>query len=226
MSATLDNVDRAAQDATDFLLGLGLGYECFGAILSMREAMYNAVLHGSGQDASKLVRCRMSVCDGELALAVEDQGPGFDWESCSLEPPNPHETGGRGLSIMKSYFPRIEFKGSGNRVEMHKPVKGEAMSDVKREGNAAVLQPEGDIVISRVELLRNELKRLVDEGVDDLTVDFSGVAMMDSIGIGLLIATHNSLSSRGSRLKIAHASTDILGLLETMRLNKHFEIID
>jgi hypothetical protein len=35
---------------------------------------------------------------------------------------------------------------------------------------------------------------------------------------------HNSLAKQGQRLALEHVSTDLTGLLRTMRLDKHFAI--
>ena len=226
MSATVPNIGRAASDAEAYLGDMGLADDVFAIMLAYREALCNAVLHGSNEDPGLLVTSTLCLDGEDIRVVVTDQGPGFDWQGRSLDPPAPERTSGRGISIMNQYFPHLCYNQSGNSLELRKPVRGNAMSDVQQDGTRAVIRPDGDIVISASETLRGELKRLIDSGVEDLTVDFGGVSMVDSIGIGLLIAAHNSLSSKGARLKIANADKEILGLLETMRLNKHFEILE
>ena len=56
-------------------------------------------------------------------------------------------------------------------------------------------------------------------------MDLDGVELIDSIGMGLLIAAHNSLMKNGGKLKVVNPSEDILRLLRTMRLDKHFEVL-
>jgi anti-anti-sigma factor len=48
--------------------------------------------------------------------------------------------------------------------------------------------------------------------------------VVDSSGIGLLIATHNSLKTKGGSLRVANASPDILNLFKAMRLDRHFTV--
>lgn len=98
------------------------------------------------------------------------------------------------------------------------------MSEVQHSGEAAVVKPGRDIVSSMAQEFKVELKELADKGVKDLTVDLAGVEMIDSIGMGLLIAAHNSLAKNGGKLRVANPSDDILRLLRTMRLDKHFEV--
>lgn len=96
------------------------------------------------------------------------------------------------------------------------------MNDMGNGPAAVVLRPGRDIVASTVEEFRAQWKTALPPGAASLTVDLSGVAMIDSVGLGLLIATHNTLGKAGGKLRIAHACPDILGLLRTMRLDKHF----
>ncbi len=96
------------------------------------------------------------------------------------------------------------------------------MNDMENGSAAVVLRPGRDIVASTVERLRQEWKKALTPGLAALTVDLSDVEMIDSVGLGLLIATHNTLGKVGGKLRIAHACPDILGLLRTMRLDKHF----
>src|SRR5438045_6221688 len=46
--------------------------------LAIQEALTNAVVHGCGNDPSKLVRCRVqSDSGGRIVIIVTDPGPGF-----------------------------------------------------------------------------------------------------------------------------------------------------
>jgi len=98
------------------------------------------------------------------------------------------------------------------------------MSEIKKDNNKASIKLEKDIVASNIEAMKSELKQLLAEGITEITIDLSDVEMMDSMGIGILIATHNSLKKLDSQLKLIHASDDILKLLKTMRLHEHFNI--
>ena len=86
------------------------------------------------------------------------------------------------------------------------------------------IKPGKDIVASMAEDFRNELLKLVDQGIKSLTIDFANVRMVDSVGLGVLIAAHNSLKEVGGSLNIKNVSEDIYNLLRTMRLDQHFEV--
>jgi len=96
------------------------------------------------------------------------------------------------------------------------------MSKITKDGDKVIVKPGKDIVASMVDQLKEELKQALDDGATKMAIDLSKVKMMDSMGIGLLIATHNSLEKNGSQLELLNTSADILKLLRNMRLDKHF----
>lgn len=99
------------------------------------------------------------------------------------------------------------------------------MSEIEKRGNETIVKPSGDIVASMVREFRQELLSLVEEGTKDLVIDMAGVEMIDSLGIGLLIASHNSLIGAGGKLTVTNTSKEVYSLLKTMRLDQHFEVI-
>jgi anti-anti-sigma factor len=93
-----------------------------------------------------------------------------------------------------------------------------------QEQESAVVKPAGDLVAASLGELREGMRRLISSGAREITLDFSDVQMLDSRGIGLLIAAHNSLRQNGGRLALIHASAEILELLRAMRIHQHFSI--
>jgi anti-anti-sigma factor len=99
------------------------------------------------------------------------------------------------------------------------------MIEVTREDNKAVLRPGGsEIVAASIADLRSKMRGMVEEGVRELAIDLTGIQMVDSSGIGLLISAYNSLRKVGGRLAVIHASQDILELFQTMRMHQHFSV--
>jgi anti-anti-sigma factor len=72
----------------------------------------------------------------------------------------------------------------------------------------AVLVPE----------LQEALKAELGNGTREFTFDFSQTEMIDSTGIGLLIAASNSLAQSSGHLAVINASPQIFRLLRNMRL--------
>ncbi len=99
-----------------------------------------------------------------------------------------------------------------------------ANTTITRIDDEAVLQPAGDVTASSAAELRTALKGAIAEGARKLTVDFTNVQMLDSAGIGLLIAAHNSLAKVSGQLTVVHASAEILDLFQMMRIHQHFQV--
>ena len=96
----------------------------FAAELLAREAVTNAVVHGSRGDAALRVRCSLRVGRARLALRVTDQGPGFDWRGRSATASEVDTPGGRGLELYRAYAHRVLFNGSGNSILIIRNLSG------------------------------------------------------------------------------------------------------
>ncbi len=99
------------------------------------------------------------------------------------------------------------------------------MSEIKRDGQRVIVKPGTDIVASMANEFRAELNSLIQESPQELEIDLTGVEMVDSVGIGVIIATHNSLDQKGGKLKVVNIAEDIYGLFSTMRLDRHFTVV-
>ncbi len=97
-------------------------------------------------------------------------------------------------------------------------------STITKSADGAILRPGADVVAESQSTLRSDMRDLVASGVKNLTVDLADVRMIDSSGLGLLIAAHNSLRKSGGQLSLIHATHDLLELFRTMRMDQHFSI--
>jgi anti-anti-sigma factor len=92
------------------------------------------------------------------------------------------------------------------------------------EGAQATFTPSDDLTASTVSELRDAIKHLIAEGTRELVVDLSNVKVVDSSGIGLLVAAHNSLSRLEGKLLVINVSSNLIDLFRAFRLEKHFTI--
>lgn len=89
-------------------------------LVSLTEAVTNAILHGNGGDCSKIVCISLSHQKHALSICVSDEGPGFDPQ----EVPDPtdleylEKCGGRGLFLMRNLSDECRFSCGGRTVEM------------------------------------------------------------------------------------------------------------
>jgi len=116
--------------------------------LALREALYNAVIHGNRLDPAKLVevRCR---CEREkgLHVVVKDQGQGFDFKTV----PHPRAARnlqaehGRGILLMRYWMDEVWFEQGGTEVHMRKGTSTyNANERAGRERNKPSLPEEQD----------------------------------------------------------------------------------
>jgi len=95
---------------------------------------------------------------------------------------------------------------------------------VTQNGAQATIVLGEKLVSGNIPELKTEMKRLLGEGITDLIVDCAELVVLDSSGIGCLVAAYNSLSKVNGKLSIIHVSGDIHDLLCSMRLERRIHI--
>lgn len=98
-----------------------LSPDVYGNILiSLTEAVNNAIIHGNGNDESKTVKIQLNKVSNRLDIRVSDEGRGFDYKSLPdpTAPENLLKIGGRGVFLMQQLCDNISFHNNGSTVEM------------------------------------------------------------------------------------------------------------
>lgn len=115
------NVAKVGNFVENLASKFRLAPDTYGNILiSLTEAVNNAIIHGNKQDESKMVEVRTESRDGKLAIMVIDEGKGFDYNSVP-DPTSPEricQCGGRGVFLMRQLSDRCRFHDNGKTVEM------------------------------------------------------------------------------------------------------------
>ena len=102
----------------------GINDEIYGNILiSLTEAVNNAIIHGNKEDLSKKVRIKLVDKNprNQIAFQVSDDGSGFDFDQlpAPTAPENIMKLGGRGVFLMQQLSDTIEFMDNGSTVQMN-----------------------------------------------------------------------------------------------------------
>jgi len=99
----------------------GISKENYGKILvSILEAVNNAIIHGNKSDINKFVDIEMRITGDKLIIKVTDDGNGFR----PADVPDPTKTenienlNGRGVFLMSKLADEILFNKKGNSVQM------------------------------------------------------------------------------------------------------------
>ncbi len=89
-------------------------------LISLTEAVNNAILHGNNADESKKVEISMEEHTFGVAISVTDEGKGFNPNEIPdpTAPENIECCGGRGVFIMSTLADKISFENNGSTVQM------------------------------------------------------------------------------------------------------------
>ena len=89
-------------------------------LISLTEAVTNAIKHGNCNDESKTVRIHFQKQNDCLAIRVTDEGCGFDYRNLPdpTAPENLTKVGGRGVFLMHQLSDNVRFHNNGSTVEM------------------------------------------------------------------------------------------------------------
>lgn len=89
---------------------------------------------------------------------------------------------------------------------------------VDRTQGVAAARLSGDLDIVTSDAVRRELVELVDDGHHDLSLDLADVGFVDSSGLGVLVAVHRHVESRGGGFVVRSAPPQVQRLFEITRL--------
>jgi len=90
-------------------------------LISLTEAVNNAIIHGNKADDSKFVKIDCEDQSSKVIISISDEGSGFNPNKVS-DPTlkeNLECCGGRGVYIMKELSDTIEYIDEGRTVLMH-----------------------------------------------------------------------------------------------------------
>ncbi len=91
--------------------------------LALREALNNAVKHGSRLDPEKKIHvaCRLDPQEG-LWVSVRDEGNGFDPNRVPdpTSPENLERFSGRGIFMIRELMDKVEFRDNGREIQMQR----------------------------------------------------------------------------------------------------------
>jgi anti-sigma B factor antagonist len=88
-----------------------------------------------------------------------------------------------------------------------------------------VLALDGRIVLGEeTSKLRETVKNLVSEGKKKLVLDMKNVTMIDSSGLGALVAAYSSAKSAGASVRLSNLGAHFNNLLQITKLLTVFEV--
>lgn len=121
LNSDVRNIPKVEAFVEDVVEKFNVAPEIYGNILiSLTEAVTNAIVHGNDKDQSKKVKVKMEKEAKKLTFKVTDEGTGFDFSILPdpTAPENLLKIGGRGVFMMKQLSDMVVFSNNGSTVEM------------------------------------------------------------------------------------------------------------
>lgn len=91
-------------------------------VMSLIQAVENAIVHGNGNDPSKIVTINFDYCRGGVCFSVSDQGQGFDYNSMLASMTDTPQ--GKGLFLMNTLSDNLSFSENGSTVRLEFVIGG------------------------------------------------------------------------------------------------------
>jgi anti-sigma B factor antagonist len=107
-----------------------------------------------------------------------------------------------------------QWRMSGRMQTAVREIDGVSVVDVK----GRITVGEGNI------MLRDVVTSLLENGHKQILLNLSGVAYIDSAGLGELVRTHSTLQRQGGQLKMINLSQKVYDLLKATTLHKVFDV--
>lgn len=226
------DVDSLCLRIRELLQQNGLSEVRFLVELLARECLNNARIHGNQHQADKSIEFSLRIGREWIRLQIADEGTGFAWRKARKNRAVTNVPSGRGLQLCWLYADRVQFNRSGNQISLWISKKNRMEEEgnkmaayaMEQENQDGTVKLTGDLTAVLVPELQAGLMEMLKKGARDVQFDLRSAEMLDSSGMGLLIATANSLAPGGGRVRVTNVSPDIYRLLQSMRLTARLNV--
>ena len=90
----------------------------------------------------------------------------------------------------------------------------------------ATLRLEGNFTYTQRKAFQEALKVVCSDPIEEIVIDLSQVAFLDSAALGLLMITHRQLQAERCTLSLAYPQPTVRQILELANLHKTIPMID
>jgi anti-sigma B factor antagonist len=97
--------------------------------------------------------------------------------------------------------------------------------NIKEQYGTVIIELKGKLVGGSLSGRMNQtINNLLDQGKKNIVVDLSGITLLNSSGMGILISVYSKVKDSGGELKLANITNKIQGLLSITKLNRIFNV--
>jgi anti-anti-sigma factor len=98
--------------------------------------------------------------------------------------------------------------------------------DTREQENAVHLALIGELDLSTVEKVEEELRRVEDGGAQTVVLDLSSLSFLDSTGLRTIVTADQRARKSGRRLAIVKGPDTVHRVFTITRLDERLEIVD
>ena len=93
------------------------------------------------------------------------------------------------------------------------------MIDIEEKEERTIVRPTFDVVANRVGEIRDAILNISARGGRHVVLDLSRVKVVDSMGIGVVVACLKTLKQRGGDLQVYTDNEDLIKLFSVLKLD-------
>ncbi|MCX7861437.1 MAG: ATP-binding protein [Bacteroidales bacterium] len=118
-ASKIENINIIERLVDEITQQFNINSEIYGNMLvSMVEAVNNAIIHGNKLDETKSVLVEYEINNGEFCFSVKDEGKGFNYQNIPdpTLPENLEKPHGRGIFLISHLVDELRFEDNGSKI--------------------------------------------------------------------------------------------------------------
>jgi anti-sigma B factor antagonist len=96
--------------------------------------------------------------------------------------------------------------------------------DVQRSGSSTTVAVRGSLDINTAPQLAEEIDKIVQSKASKVTVDLSGLDLIDSSGVAALVKLYKGVRAQGGTITFTGARDQPLAIFKLLRMDKVFDL--
>ncbi|MGQ9847947.1 MAG: ATP-binding protein [Bacteroidales bacterium] len=115
----IENINIVERLVDELTQQYRINSEIYGNMLvSMVEAVNNAIIHGNKLDESKSVKIEYEIDNNVFMFSIKDEGNGFDYKNIPdpTSPENIEKPHGRGIFLISHLVDELTFEDNGSKL--------------------------------------------------------------------------------------------------------------
>jgi anti-sigma B factor antagonist len=126
----------------------------------------------------------------------------------------------------RDQFERHSFGVNVRSVLQMEDGSADLTLSTRTEGSATVVAAEGEVDLSTIPQLSEQLESLINDGQVDLIIDMAGVNFIDSTGLGVLVGARKKALAKDGSVQLARLQPKVLKIFRITQLTEIFPVYE